>query len=50
MDVKPEDIQSARFRGARLGRRGIRRADEVDLFLTHVRASMIKLAAPTIGS
>lgn len=43
MDVKPEDIQSARFRGARLGRRGYD-ADEVDGFLTQVRAAMIKLA------
>ncbi|WP_067571600.1 DivIVA domain-containing protein [Nocardia acidivorans] len=43
MDVTPEDIQSVRFRGARLGRRGYD-ADEVDLFLTQIRGAMAKLA------
>ncbi|WP_327144713.1 DivIVA domain-containing protein [Nocardia sp. NBC_01327] len=43
MDVTPEDIQSARFKGARLGRRGYD-ADDVDLFLTHVRATVLRLA------
>ncbi|MEV6065579.1 DivIVA domain-containing protein [Nocardia sp. NPDC052001] len=43
MDVTPEDIQSARFKGARLGRRGYD-ADDVDLFLTQVRGAMTKVA------
>ncbi|WP_040811106.1 DivIVA domain-containing protein [Nocardia concava] len=42
MDVKPDDIRNARFKGARLGRKGYD-AEEVDRFLEQVRASMTRL-------
>ncbi|MEC3915132.1 DivIVA domain-containing protein [Nocardia sp. CDC160] len=43
MDVKPDDIRSVRFKGARLGRKGYD-AEEVDRFLEQVRSSMTRLA------
>ncbi|GAB0106156.1 hypothetical protein JMUB6875_51390 [Nocardia sp. JMUB6875] len=43
MDVKPDDIRSVQFRGARLGRKGYD-AEEVDRFLERVRGSMVRLA------
>ncbi|MEV6768013.1 DivIVA domain-containing protein [Nocardia sp. NPDC051030] len=43
MDVKPEDIQSVRFKAARLGRRGYD-SEEVDRFLDHLQKALAKLA------
>ncbi|MVU76465.1 DivIVA domain-containing protein [Nocardia sp. ET3-3] len=42
MDVKPDDIRSARFKGARLGRKGYD-AEEVDRFLEQVHGAMVRL-------
>ncbi|MBL1079997.1 DivIVA domain-containing protein [Nocardia sp. 2] len=42
MDVKPEDLRSVRFKGARLGRKGYD-AEDVDRFLEQVRTAMTKL-------
>ncbi|AYF75146.1 DivIVA domain-containing protein [Nocardia yunnanensis] len=43
MDVKPDDIRSARFKNARLGRKGYD-AEDVDRFLDQVRGTMTRLA------
>ncbi|UGT42022.1 DivIVA domain-containing protein [Nocardia yamanashiensis] len=43
MDVTPDDIRNARFKGSRLGRRGYD-AEDVELYLDKVSAAMARVA------